>query len=125
MFPDRFVRWAAAAIAGGMFCATVAPSSAAALAVPKTMIGTWAHGNCASQKDRLVITSTTAALGTDEPKPVVYFTNDAGPGKGALHWREEGNVDNFVYLSAERTIVHNTQGYNMPGRVYYGRCRNR
>ena len=125
-FPDRLLRWVMTMTRMGMLCATIEPSRAiAASDVPRAMIGTWAHGNCASMKDRLVITPTVATFGTDQPKAIVYFTDDAGPGKGALRWREEYDVDNFVYESDRKMIIHNTQGYNMPGQVYYKRCPDR
>jgi hypothetical protein len=95
---------------------------AAAPAVPSAMIGTWSSGRCSDPSSLLVITATTAKLGKNPAEPVVYYPNDDGSGHGAIHWKQEGNVDNFVYLAATKKIVHNTQGYHMPGAVLYARC---
>ena len=90
--------------------------------VPKAMLGTWTHGACAAKSASLVIGPKVARLGTGHPMPTVYIANDDGAGNGALHWRRAGNVDNFVYLPETKRIVHNTQGYHMPGQVTYTRC---
>jgi hypothetical protein len=90
--------------------------------VPRVMIGTWARGSCARPADRLVISPQSAKVGTAAAAPIVYYPDDDGRGHGAIHWREEGNVDNFVYVRSRDVIVHNTQGYHMPGRVVYKRC---
>jgi hypothetical protein len=90
--------------------------------VPKPMLGTWSSGACATKSAQLVIGPKVARLGTGNPMPIVYYANDDGAGNGAIHWREEGNVDNFVYVAAGTRIVHNTQGYHMPGQVVYKRC---
>jgi hypothetical protein len=103
------------------FCRTLSADADSA-SVPAAMIGTWAHGSCASAANRLVVTATTAALGATTPQPIVYEADDAGPGRGAIHFQGEGSVDNFVYVAQSKTIVHNAQGYHMPGQVVYKRC---
>jgi hypothetical protein len=97
-------------------------ASAGTARVPAVMLGTWAHGSCAAQGNRLVITPSTAKLGTGKAAAVVYRPDDQGPGRGALHWNEEYVVDNFVYDSTQKAIVHNTQGFGMPGQMLYKRC---
>lgn len=108
---------------GVLSCAALASLTllgAARPPVPPAMLGTWAHGSCATPADRLVITARTAALGGGTPQPIYYSAQD---GDRAIHWSAEGNVDNFVYFSDRNVIVHNTQGYHMPGAVLYRRCR--
>lgn len=105
-----------------MFALLAALVAAASAAVPSSMIGIWSSGRCSDEGSRLVITATTAKLGTNPAEPIVYYPNDDGNGHGAIHWKEEGNVDNFVYVTATKKILHNTQGYHMPGAVLYARC---
>jgi hypothetical protein len=105
-----------------MFALVAILLAAVAAAVPSNMIGTWSSGRCSDQSSRLVITATTAKLGTSRAQKIVYYPNDDGAGHGAIHWQQEGNVDNFVYVSATKKIVHNVQGYHMPGAVLYARC---
>jgi hypothetical protein len=93
--------------------------------VPPAMLGTWTHASCSTQSALLAIGPKVAQLGTGRPMPIVYIANDDGAGNGAIHWRQEGNVDNFVYVAESKRIVHNTQGYHMPGQVVYTRCSGR
>ncbi len=110
------------ALYAALAAATGFPLSATAGArVPSTMIGTWAHGSCSDPASRLRITAATAALGTGKPAAIYYDANDGGS-HAALHWRQEYNVDNFVYVRETKRIVHNTQGFGMPGAVVYKRC---
>jgi hypothetical protein len=105
------------------FALVLAAASARVAAVPAAMLGTWSDASCsAGAASRLVIGPKVAKLGTGRPMPIVYYPDDAGAGRGAIHWREEGNVDNFVYDAASKRIVHNLQGYHMPGQVLYRRC---
>ena len=105
-----------------MFARVVMLLAAGAAAVPSNMIGAWSSGRCSDQSSRLVITATTAKLGKSPARKIVYYPNDDGAGHGAVHWQQEGNVDNFIYVSATKKIVHNVQGYHMPGAVLYARC---
>jgi hypothetical protein len=91
-------------------------------AVPSQMLGTWSSGSCKDPSALLVITPTTAALGTHGASNIVYFPDDDGAGHGAIHWQEEGSVDNFVYDPGSDVIIYNAQGYHMPGAVKYSRC---
>jgi hypothetical protein len=93
--------------------------------VPPAMLGTWTHASCSTKSALLAIGPKVAQLGTGRPMPIVYIANDDGAGNGAIHWRQEGNVDNFVYVAESKRIVHNTQGYHMPGQVVYTRCSGR
>jgi hypothetical protein len=90
--------------------------------VPSEMLGNWAHGSCSAASNRLLITPTKAKLGVAQSAPIQYFPNDEGAGRGAIHWAQEYVVDNFVYDSTSKAVVHNTQGFGMPGQVVYKRC---
>jgi hypothetical protein len=89
--------------------------------VPVAMRGTWAHGSCSNPKARLVITARTIASGGGKALPVMYVPDDGPNGEGAIHFREEGVVSNFVLEPLG--IVENTEGYGMPGRMLFRRCR--
>jgi hypothetical protein len=95
---------------------------AATTPVPSVMLGTWSTGSCTDPSKLLVITATTAKMGTAAAAPIVYTADDDGAGNGAIHWAQEGSVDNFVYAASVKKIVYNAQGYHMPGQVAYVRC---
>ena len=40
----------------------------------------------------------------------------------AIYWAEEGVIDNFVMGRTPHVLVHNTQGFHMPGEEGYARC---
>lgn len=86
------------------------------------MLGTWSSGSCSDADKLLVITPTTAKMGTSDSAAIAYAANDDGNGNGAIHWQAEGSVDNFVYDASNDRIIYNAQGYHMPGAVAYKRC---
>lgn len=86
--------------------------------VPANMRGVWGkHGRCDVPADRLTITSNRAGWGNGPFRPVDYSTDDH-----AIGWTVEGNVDNFVMGRTPNVLVHNTQGFHMPGEEGYTRC---
>jgi hypothetical protein len=92
-------------------------------AVPSVWLGTWNSAHCGQSDTALVIRPTTARLGTGHFAPVHYIPDDDRQGHGgAIHWDQEYEVDNFVYRGNVDKIVHNTQGYGMPGQVVFTRC---
>jgi len=96
---------------------------ASADTVPAAYLGRWARdGRCADPAALLVITPQTATLGRAAPAAIVYVPDDDGAGHGALHWRQEGVVDDFVFDQGSQTLVHHLQGSHMPGRLVYRRC---
>ena len=90
--------------------------------VPATMLGTWSSGSCSDPAKLVVIAATTAKMGTGPAAEIVYVADDDGAGNGAIHWKEEGSVDNFVYVASADKLVYNAQVYHMPGAVAYTRC---
>ena len=95
---------------------------AASNSVPAAMLGTWSSGSCSDPAKLVVITATTAKMGTGPAAGIIYVADDDGAGNGAIHWKEEGSVDNFVYVASTDKLVYNAQGYHMPGAVGYTRC---
>lgn len=93
--------------------------------VPPVFLGTWAHGSCANVADRLVIGPATARFNTMRPAAIYYDSFGDGAGHGAIHWDREYVVDNFVYVRENDVLIHNTQGFHMPGAVRYKRCSPR
>lgn len=86
--------------------------------VPPTMQGVWGrHGRCDLRLERLTITAHTAGWGRGPFQRVDYNEGD-----GSVGWVEEGVVDNFVIGGTPDTLVHNTQGFHMPGQDGYLRC---
>jgi hypothetical protein len=47
---------------------------------------------------------------------------DYDPQFRAISWAKEGSVDNFVIGRNPNVLVHNTQGFHMPGEEGYARC---
>ena len=89
-------------------------------AIPARMQGTWGkHGRCDLLSERLTITRHTAGWGKG-PFQRVYF--DAHTRTPAIYWSEEGVVDNFVMGRTANMLLHNTQGFDMPGEQGYARC---
>lgn len=102
-------------------CAAVALLGASNVQVPANMRGRWAHGSCAIAANRLIVTRKTAKLGIAKPAAIYYDPGAGGQG-AAIHWNQEYVVDNFVYAPSLNAIVHNTQGFGMPGAVLYKKC---
>ncbi|HWA60714.1 MAG TPA: hypothetical protein VG939_05035 [Caulobacteraceae bacterium] len=89
--------------------------------VPATMQGVWGkHGRCDALATRLTITARTAGWGRG---PFARVTYD--PEFGAVFWAEPGTADNFVLGRTTDVLVHNTQGFHVPGEEGYARCGRR
>ena len=98
---------------------TLAGAASPATSVPIQMQGTWAkHGRCDLLAERFTITRHAAGWGKG-PFRRVIFSNEISP---AIYWDEEGVVDNFVMGRTNNILVHNTQGFNMPGEEGLARC---
>lgn len=86
--------------------------------VPLNMQGTWGrHGRCDLVSERLTITARRAGSGKGQFSLVKY-----DPQFESIYWAEEGVVDNFVMGRTRDVLVHNTQGFHMPGEEGYARC---
>lgn len=92
--------------------------------VPADLIGHWAiEGACDSADASIHIDATTLAFGAQPGEAVEFMSNDSPAGNGAIHWSEEGVVDNFEFDTASDTLLHNTEGYGMGvAPEVYQRC---
>ena len=114
------MRWMAPCALGLALFAGLAGGQAGAAVIdaPASLRGVWGRqGRCDLGAERLTITARTAGWGKG-PFAAVHYD----PEFGALAWVEEGLVDNFVVGRMPDTLVHNTQGFHMPGEEGYGRC---
>lgn len=92
--------------------------------IPAEFLGVWAkEGECTNAAQKITIAQNGIKMGKSAFLPIVYVPDDDGQGNGALHWAEEGVVDNFVYYKEGDYIRHNTQGYNMLGAEYLKQCK--
>lgn len=88
--------------------------------VPIKMLGTWGkHGRCDLLAARLTITHHTAGWGKGPFHRIIYDPQSEVP---TIYWDEEGVVDNFVMGRTKNLLVHQTQGFHMPGEEGYARC---
>lgn len=86
--------------------------------VPPDMQGIWGwHGRCDVAADRLTITQSSARWGKAPFMPVTFEAETQ-----SINWMDEGAVDNFVRGKTGNVIVHNVQGFGMPGAQGYARC---
>lgn len=97
---------------------SVRQADAHGVEVPANMQGVWGkRGRCDVASDRLTITAHTAGWASGTAGKVDY-----DPRFQAVSWVEEGVVDNFVMGRAPNILIHNTQGFHMPGEEGYARC---
>lgn len=94
--------------------------------VPANLHGHWAiDGACEKPDDSVHIEGQMLGLGTGKPLAVVFYPDDSPSGNGAIHWDDEGSVDNFEYVPDSDELIYNGMGYGMgkPGPVYK-RCKS-
>ena len=103
---------------------TLAITPALANDMPEELVGTWAvEGQCDQEDSIIHITADSLAMGAGEAMAIDYFEADSPAGNGAIHWAEEGNVDNFEYASETDQLLYNAEGYGMGiDPVVYDRC---
>ncbi|MDB5531426.1 MAG: hypothetical protein JWR51_4529 [Devosia sp.] len=108
-----------------VFAALCAASPAWADEVPADILGHWAlDGQCDKADKSIHIDATTLAFGAQKGDAVEFMTDDSPAGNGAIHWSEEGVVDNFEFDTASGTLLHNTEGYGMGlAPEVYKRCK--
>jgi hypothetical protein len=94
--------------------------------VPQNLMGHWAEkGECGNANKSIHISATTLAFGTKKGDAVEFLNNDSPAGNGAIHWSEEGVVDNFEYNATKDELLHNSEGYGMGGAPQiYQRCKS-
>ncbi|MCP2137827.1 hypothetical protein J2S28_004951 [Rhizobium sp. SLBN-94] len=111
-------------IIAGLFSSVLLTSAAFAdeAKIPKAAQGVWAEGGKCSGS---TVTITAGTLQYKGAKPdAVYFAPKESPrGYGAIHYVEEGNVDNFEYAADKDQMIYNPEGFGMGKPVLYKRCR--
>lgn len=92
--------------------------------VPTSLNGHWAvDGQCDSKDNSIHIEAGKLAMGTAAAADITYFTDDSPSGNGAIHWAEEGSVDNFEYAPDQDELLYNGEGYGMGvAAIVYKRC---
>ena len=115
------MRFTAILVAVAAF-ATITPAWADE--IPAELIGHWAiEGACDSADKSIHIDAASLAFGDQAGEAVEFMTDDSPAGNGAIHWSEEGVVDNFEFDTASDTLLHNTEGYGMGvAPEVYQRC---
>jgi len=100
--------------------ATVA--MAADTKVPKAAQGVWAEGG-KCRGSTVTITASTLRYKGAKPSAVYFSPKESPRGYGAIHYVEEGNVDNFEYAADKDQMIYNPEGFGMGKSVLYKRCR--
>lgn len=102
-----------------------AVSPALADDVPTELAGKWAEGGACDDADKsITIADNTLAFGDNEPAEIYFAPDESPSGNGAIHWAEEGNVDNFEYDPVQDKFLYNAEGWGMGiAPVLYERCK--
>lgn len=92
--------------------------------VPDNLVGHWAIGGaCENARKSIHVSATTLGFGKTKGDAVEFMSNDSPAGNGAIHWSEEGVVDNFEYDAGKDELLHNTEGYGIGNAPeVYRRC---
>jgi hypothetical protein len=93
--------------------------------IPAELVGHWAeNGACDDVEKSVTITADTLAFGSTAPGGIIFSPDESPSGNGAIHWAEEGNVDNFEYDPTNDQLLYNAEGWGMGiAPVPYKRCK--
>lgn len=90
--------------------------------IPQTAQGVWAEGgNC--HGPTVTITADTLRYKGGKPEAVYFAPKESPRGYGAIHYVQQGNVDNFEYADDKDQMIYNPEGFGMGKSVLYKRCR--
>jgi hypothetical protein len=90
--------------------------------IPKAAQGVWAEGGkCHGQT--VTFTADTLHYKGQRPNAAYFAPNESPRGYGAIHYVEEGNVDNFEYAADKDEMIYNPEGFGMGKAILYKRCR--
>ena len=94
--------------------------------IPANLIGHWAlDGACDKVDQSIHIDATSLSFAAQKGEAIEYFADDSPAGNGAIHWSEEGVVDNFEYDPTQDVLLHNGEGYGMGAKPdLYKRCKS-
>lgn len=110
-------------IAAAVLALGIAPAMADD--VPAELVGHWAlDGACDDVEKSITVAADTLAMGSTAADEITFYPDDSPAGNGAIHWAEEGVVDNFEYDPTADTLSHNPEGYGMGvAPEVYTRCK--
>ncbi|WP_448955023.1 hypothetical protein [Labrys neptuniae] len=109
-----------AGVAGAVLASGVAFAGDAP--IPKAVRGVWAAGGkCGGTT--VTFTARTLQHKGLQTQAAYFSPNDSKRGYGAIHYVEEGNVDNFEYAEDKGLLIYNPEGHGMGKSVIYKRCR--
>ncbi|WP_244483224.1 DUF4087 domain-containing protein [Mesorhizobium sp. 1M-11] len=98
-----------------------APAFAAGTKVPASAQGVWAEaGKCSGTT--VTFTAGTLQYKGQKAQAVFFAPKESPRGYGAIHYKQEGNVDNFEYADDKDQMLYNPEGFGMGKSVLYKRC---
>jgi len=89
--------------------------------VPKAAQGVWAKGG-QCQGETVTLTADTLKYKGAQPQSVYFVPKESPSSHGAIHYKEEGSVDNFEYAADKDHLIYNPEGFGMGKSVLYTRC---
>ncbi|MDZ5454671.1 hypothetical protein [Labrys sp. ZIDIC5] len=90
--------------------------------IPKAAQGVWAEGGkCGGAT--VTFTARTLQYKGQQAQAAYFSPGDSPRGYGAIHYVQEGNVDNFEFAKDKGLLIYNPEGYGMGKSVIYKRCR--
>lgn len=98
-----------------------ASASADDTKVPAAAQGVWAAaGKCSGTT--VTFTAKTLQYKGQKAQAVFFAPKESPRGYGAIHYKQEGNVDNFEYADDKDQMLYNPEGFGMGKPVLYKRC---
>ena len=99
-------------------CSGSVPAFADDTKVPTAAQGVWAEaGKCSGTT--VTVTANTLQYKGQKSQAVFFAAKESPRGYGAIHYTEEGNVDNFEYANDKDLMLYNPQGFGMGKPVLY------
>lgn len=107
----------------GLLGVTVLPGASLAEndAIPKAIQGVWAEGG-KCHGETVTFTAHSLQYKGQKAAKASFWPDDSPSGNGAVHYAEEGYVDNFEYVAGKDELLYNPEGYGMGTPVLYKRC---
>lgn len=98
-----------------------APAFADDTKIPAAAQGVWAAaGKCSGTT--VTFTANTLQYKGQKAQAAFFAPKESRRGYGAIHYKEEGNVDNFEYADDKDAMLYNPEGFGMGKPVLYKRC---
>lgn len=109
----------AVGLAGLAFAAGAAVARDAKIPTPAQ--GVWAEGG-KCRGETVTFTANTLQYKGAKPEAAYFAPKESPRGYGAIHYVQEGNVDNFEYAADKDQMIYNPEGFGMGKSVVYKRC---